>query len=251
MNRPVVAIIQARMGSSRLPGKVLEPLMGEPLILRQLERVGRARELDGIVVATSTDPRDDRLAEVVAAAGVPVHRGSELDVLERYRDAAREARAQTIVRLTGDCPLIDPAVIDDVVLEARASGAHFTSNSLAQTYPDGMDVEVFSREMLELAAREARLPSEREHVTFYFWGSGRFRVHRVRSERPLPPMRLAVDYPEDLAMVRLVYERLAPANPEFGLGDIAALVEELGETPNGHIVRNTGWRAALAQDREA
>jgi spore coat polysaccharide biosynthesis protein SpsF len=249
--RPVVAIVQARTGSSRFPRKVLAPVLGKPMLLRQLERVNRARTVDQIVVATTADSSDDEVAELVAAADYDVFRGSENDVLDRFHQTAVAAKAGVVVRLTGDCPLTDAALIDEGVEAWRAGQPEvdFVSNALSETYPDGMDVEVFSAELLERAWREASLPSEREHVTFWFWKTGRFRVERLSSSEPLGQVRLTVDYPEDLDLVCQVYERLYLRNPEFGLADIVAVLPELHPT-NERFRRYIGWESALARDRQ-
>jgi spore coat polysaccharide biosynthesis protein SpsF len=245
-----VAIVQARTGSTRFPGKVLEPILGEPLLLRQLERVTRAESLDDIVVATTMSRGDDPLVGVAERAGYEVVRGGEADVLDRYRLAALSSHADVVVRLTGDCPLIDPGIVDEAV---RAWSSHpevdFVSNALSETYPDGMDTEVFSRPLLERACREARLPSEREHVTFYFWKSGLFTVRSLEASPPLGHLRLTVDYPEDLEWIRRVYALLYHDNPAFTLGDIVAALPALGEAPNAAFERTAGWQPALARDR--
>jgi spore coat polysaccharide biosynthesis protein SpsF len=247
-----VAIVQARADSTRFPGKVLEPILGSPMLLRQLERVARARTLDRIAVATTSRGVDDPVAEMTADAGFVVVRGSTDDVLDRYRLAAEQTGADVVVRLTGDCPLIDPALVDEAVQAWRDhEEADFVSNALSGTYPDGMDTEVFPRPLLERACREARLPSEREHVTFYFWKSGRFRVQSLVAPEPLGRLRLTVDYPEDLAWVRRIYEELFPRNPGFSLADIVRVLPSLGEPPNAGIERNLGWQAALARDEAA
>lgn len=245
-----VAIVQARIGSQRFPGKVMEPILGSPMLLRQLERIARAGTLDDIVVATTTVTDDDRVAQVVQEAGYGVVRGSEEDVLDRFRLAADHSGAEVVVRLTADCPLIDPRVIDEAV-EAWRDGqpdVDFVSNALSETYPDGMDTEVFSRRLLGRASQEARLPSDREHVTFFFWKSGLFQVRSLSAPKPLGHLRLTVDYPEDLEWVRRVYETLYSGDPAFSLSDILAALPTLGEPPNAGIDRNMGWRPALEQD---
>lgn len=248
---PVVAIVQARTGSSRFPQKVLAPVLGKPMLLRQLERVRRARTVDRIVVATTADSSDDELAELAAAAEYDVFRGSVDDVLDRFRQTALAAEAGVVVRLTGDCPLSDAALIDEAV-EAWYAGqpeVDFVSNALSETYPDGVDVEVFSADLLDRAWREASLPSEREHVTFWFWRTGRFRVLRLSSSERLGHIRLTVDYPEDLDLVRQIYERLYPRDPEFSLADVVAVLPELNPTSE-RFGRNTGWESAFARDRQ-
>ena len=160
----IVAVLQARAGSSRLPGKVLADLAGKPMLLRQVERIAAARRIEKLVIATSTSTQDDELAGLCAEAGIACHRGALEDVLDRVHGAARAQAADWIVRLTGDCPLIDPSVIDLVIDTATQSGADYVTNAVEPTWPDGLDVEVARMEALDAAWREATLPSEREHV---------------------------------------------------------------------------------------
>lgn len=204
-------IVQARMGSTRLPGKVLAELGGKPMLVRQLERLSRCRMLDRIVVATTTLPADDVIQAVVVAAGFPVLRGPVDDVLERYRWAARVLHAEVVVRVTGDCPLIDPVVVDRVVtaVEDRSTPCDYASNTLRRTWPRGLDVEAFHADVLERAARLGQTPASREHVTWL--------VHRERPElfrlRPVlqdnarddSDLRWTVDVPEDLSVVRAIW----------------------------------------------
>lgn len=205
-----VAFIQARMSSSRLPGKVLEPLHGEPMIAFMARRAARARRLDRLVVVTSTDPSDDLLADAVAGASLPVFRGALNDVLQRYVDAARSYAADEVVRLTGDCPLIDPAVIDAVIEARRRGAADYTSNVDPPTFPDGLDVECFTREALERAARHAEQPAEREHVTLWMRSEAAgLRRENVRALADLSHVRLTVDYRDDLELVRRIVASLA------------------------------------------
>ena len=202
MNRNV-AIIQARMSSSRFPGKVLESLLGQPLILFMIERVRRASCIDDVVVATSTDRSDDPLAAVLREAGVEVHRGPLNDVLERFVGAARACDARRVVRLTGDCPLIEPDLIDAVVALLGEKGVDYASNTAPPRWPDGLDVEVMTIEALETAAREATLVSEREHVTPFLRNNvQRFRQASLASVIDLSALRWTVDHPDDLVFIR-------------------------------------------------
>jgi glutamate-1-semialdehyde 2,1-aminomutase len=244
-----VAVIQARMGSTRLPGKVLEDVGGRPLLARVVERARRARRLDAVMVATTTAAADDAVAAWCAGAGVPCFRGSEEDVLDRYVGAAREADADVVVRLTADCPLLDPAVVDEVVAAYHSEPCDYATNVLEPTYPDGLDTEVFSRAALERAAAEARLPSEREHVTPYIRNHpAQFRLRSVRGECDLSALRWTVDDPRDLELVRAVYARLGDA--EFGMSDVLALLDEQPElgAVNAGIERNEGYRRSVEMD---
>lgn len=221
-----LAILQARMTSTRLPGKVLEPVLGEPMIGRQLERLVRSRRLDRIVVATSSDPSDDPLAAYCEGLGYAVFRGSLGDVLDRYCGAmAQVPEADVIVRLTADCPLADWTVIDATIDRLRETGADYASNTPAvRTYPHGLDVEVMRRGALEQAGREATTPYEREHVTPYIHRRpGVFRIASLSRTPSLAHLRWTVDLPEDLAFVREVYERLYPSDPAFTSDDVVAL----------------------------
>lgn len=221
-----LAILQARMTSTRLPGKVMAPVLGEPMIGRQLERLGRAARLDRIVIATSRDASDDPLARYCEELGHAVARGSLDDVLGRFQDALDLfPEADTVVRLTADCPLADPTVIDATIARHVEAGADYTSNTPAvRTYPHGLDAEVMRRGTLETAFREAADPYEREHVTpFIYRRPERFRIASLSRAPSLAHLRWTVDLPEDLDFVRDVYGRLYPANPAFTSDDIVAL----------------------------
>src|SRR5690348_2363069 len=181
-----LAILQARMSSSRLPGKVLEPVLGRPMILRQIERIRDARRIDRLVVATSTDASDEPLIQVCRAEGIECARGSLVDVLDRFYQVGRKFAPAHVIRLTGDCPLTDPEMLDAVIAFHVDNGFDYSSNALEPTFPDGLDVEVMRFECLEQAWREARLPSEREHVTPYLYNHReRFRVGSYSGSRDL------------------------------------------------------------------
>ena len=223
-------IVQARMGSSRLPGKVLEDLAGAPGLVRLFERLRRVKAGPRIVLATSTLAGDDPIAALVTTQpDIGLWRGPEQDVLKRYADAARHFDLDPIVRITADCPLMEPACID-AVLEAfnATAGCQYADNVVPRTYPHGYDVQVMSRRALEEADREATLPTDREHVgPFIIRHAERFPpTHVVSSNAPCADLRITLDYPEDLILIRTIYERLYPANPDFGLGEILALREK-------------------------
>src|SRR5262245_59745058 len=178
----VVAIVQARMGSTRLPGKVMKPIGGVPMIELLLSRLGRAQEVDEIVLATSDAPGDQELARRVDALGIRCFRGSENDVLDRYYRAAVEAGADAVVRVTGDCPLVDPQLVDEIVRAFRTSAVDYVSNTMTPTFPNGLDVEVFRMEALATAWREAQTSYDREHVTPYLHRADRFRQASFRND---------------------------------------------------------------------
>ncbi|HVR30114.1 MAG TPA: glycosyltransferase family protein [Thermoanaerobaculia bacterium] len=204
----VVAIVQARMGSSRLPGKVLADLEGEPMLARVVARCTRATTVDRVVVATTTAAADRAIEEWCRTASVACTRGAEADVLDRYHQAATVAGATVIVRITADCPLIDPELIDRVVVaRSTTPEADYASNTLApRTFPRGLDVEAFTRTALESAWLEERVPGRREHVTPAIWHRPkRYRLRRVALERDLSAHRWTVDTSEDLELVRALY----------------------------------------------
>lgn len=248
-----VAIIQARMGSTRLPGKVLMEVGGRPLLSVMLERVRRAKSLDSVVVATTTEPKDDPIAAFCAREGVPSFRGDEQDVLDRYRRAAREHAADVVVRLTADCPLMDPAVVDAVVAFRAERGLDYAANTAPPPgdFPDGMDVEVFTSQTLERAWREAKKPSEREHVTFFMWKSGLFKAGRLERTPSWSAVRLTLDYPEDLAVIAAVLRGLGTG--PFTMEDAVSFLDAHPEVRalNAGVVPGRGWIASLRKDAEA
>ena len=222
-----LAVLQARMSSSRLPGKVLAPLAGAPMILRQIERLRRARRLERIVVATSVRTDDDPLAQAVAAAGVPVHRGDLDDVLGRFVGALDAfGPVETVVRLTADCPLADPEVIDATIDRFQETGADYASNvAEPRTFPKGLDVEVMKASALRRAASETADPYDREHVTPYLYRHPeRFRLAAHAQAADEGEVRWTVDRPDDLVFVRAVYDTLHAANPAFSSADVRAFV---------------------------
>lgn len=225
-----VAIIQARVSSSRLPGKVLMPLLGLPSIVFMVERVRRSELLDHVVVATSAEASDDALADVLAEAGIDCFRGSLHDVLDRFLGAARTARADHIVRLTGDCPLMDFDLIDKALGLLAAESVDYVSNVDPPTYPDGLDVEAFSFEALALAHREATETAEREHVTpFIRKHKERFRALCWQGMADLSALRWTVDHQDDLDHVRSLLDRLdSPTPASFDRFDLYRVCERTG-----------------------
>jgi spore coat polysaccharide biosynthesis protein SpsF len=219
------AILQARMSSSRLPGKVMKPLAGRPMVERQLERLRRCETLDRLIIATSTDSSDDPLAAHLESIGVEVFRGSLSDVLGRYRGCVEALKvADDVVRLTADCPLADPGVIDACVRRRAEQGVDYCSNGRVRTYPRGLDVEVFTTEALLAAGREATSAYDREHVTPYLYAAGsRFTQAALTQDRDESGLRWTVDTPEDYAFVARVYDALYPADPAFTSDDIRTL----------------------------
>ena len=220
-----VAIIQARTGSTRLPGKVLMPLLGEPVLTHVMRRVARASLVDEAVVATTDLPSDDAIIELGAQDGWPVVRGSELDLLDRYLKAAHAHGAERVVRVTSDCPMIDPGLIDDVLVALDREGADYASNTLQpRTYPRGLDVEAMTIEALEQAGREDDDPASREHATPWLWRNpDRFRHARVDHPVDLSQHRWTVDTLEDYELLVRIFDALG--RDDFTWREALAMVE--------------------------
>jgi spore coat polysaccharide biosynthesis protein SpsF len=248
----VVAIIQARMSSTRLPGKVLMPLAGRPVLAHVVDRVRHAHRVHEIVVATSTDASDDAIQAWCDAAGVACWRGSLHDVLDRYHQAAQAHHADAIVRITADCPALDPTIVDEVVDTFITGGYDFCG--LAGEFPDGLDCTVFAASAIARAHREARLPSEREHVGPYIehhpeW----FKNGAVRKFTGLTHHRWTLDEPRDYAFLQAVFSRLyRDGAPPFGADEVLALLaREPGlMSLNADITRNAGYLKSLQADKQ-
>jgi len=239
-----LAVIQARSGSTRFPRKVLAPLQGRPVLAHVIERVSRATLLDGVVVATTDGAIDDDVASLAVTLGAHVTRGPEDDVLSRYVLAVREHGAGVIVRITADCPLVDPAIIDLVIRARDAEGADYASNVAPATYPDGYSVEAMTAECLFRIDGEAALAYEREHVTVrvreHLDG---YRTAQVSNDRDLSWMRLTVDFPEDLDRIARLLATL-PATPPPGLADVVAAYERDPALHTGLLPpRDQRWHA--------
>lgn len=221
--------VQARMGSTRLPGKVLLPVLGKPLLEYLIERLQEVKAVIQVVVLTTSQASDDPIVHFCEKKHIPYYRGSEDNVLERYYLAALERRPDVIGRITADCPLIDPDIVE-LVLQVflQASPAYdYVSNSLERTYPRGLDVEIFSFSALERAYRQAQHPEEKEHVTVYMYRHpDLFRLRNVAHEPSLADNRWTVDTPEDFELVRLILEHLYPTCPRFRMKDILALLDK-------------------------
>lgn len=247
----ILGILQARVTSRRLPGKVMKPILGRPMLERQIERLRRGRRLDRLMLATSTEASDDPIVALCGSLAVDCFRGSLEDVLDRLYQAARRHDPDAVVRLTGDCPLVDPAVIDRLI-ELHLRGHYdYTSNTLTRSYPDGLDAEVMTMSCLEVAWREATLPSEREHVTpFIYRHPERFRLGNLAQERDLSHLRWVVDDPADFEYIATIYEALYPVKPDFDSGDVFALLERRPDIAEkmGGAEANEGFRRSLAAD---
>jgi|CXWL01.1.fsa_nt_gi glutamate-1-semialdehyde 2,1-aminomutase len=243
-----VAIVQARMGSTRFPNKVMQPICGIPMIGLLLERLAKAKRIDQIVLATSEDQRNEPLATYVRELGYSVYQGSEDDVLDRYYQAAKEAKADTVVRITGDCPLIDPVLVDAVIAMFLDSGVDYASNVSPPTYPDGLDTEVFSYQVLESAWNQAKLTQQREHVTPFIRESGKFSQVNVSNAKDHSNERWTVDEPEDFEVVRKVFEHFHPRR-DFGWLEVLTVRNKHPEwfMANQHLIRNEGSQLGTGQ----
>ena len=247
----ILAILQARVSSTRLPGKVLKPILGVPMILRQIERVKRANYIDKLIVATSTDASDNNLFEICQQHGIECLRGSLNDVLDRFYQVAIQYNPEHVVRLTGDCPLADPEIIDEVIQKHLTGEYDYTSNTVEPTYPDGLDVEIFRLSCLERAWKEASLPSQREHVTLFFHQhSELFNIGSMKNTVNLSKLRWTVDELEDFELVNKIYEQLYPNNNSFSTCEILNYLNsnEVVKNINSHFNRNEGLKKSLQQE---
>ncbi len=237
----VIAVVQARMGSTRYPKKVMACVNDVPLIELLLERLSKAKLVDEIIVATSSNVNNEPLVKHVTKLGCRVFQGDENDVLDRYYQAVKYTKPDAIVRITGDCPLIDPEIVDEVINAFLDSQVDYASNIYPPTYPDGLDVEVFSFTALEKAWRDAVLPSEREHVTSYISETGQFQTVNVSNNEDNSCERWTVDEPEDFEVVSAVFTHFLP-KVDFSWKEVLQFKNEHPESflANKHMIRNEG-----------
>jgi len=237
--RGLVAIIQARMGSSRLPGKVMLDLCGHSVLWHVVERVRRCPAVERVVVATTRLPRDDLIASEAQIAGADLWRGSEDDVLTRYYEAACAFSARHVLRITSDCPLLDPQVVSAMLRAYQAQPAlDYMSNVIVRRFPQGLDAEVMRMEALEAAFREAREAYQREHVTPYIYEHPeRFKLGSYAGEVDLSHLRWTLDTPEDRQLIEAIYRALFPRNRQFTTTDVLSLLQDWPElvSINSHI----------------
>jgi len=247
----ILAVLQARVSSTRLPGKVLMPILNRPMLWYQLERIARSTRIDKIIVATSTESSDDPIEQLCTGYNIECYRGSLDDVLDRFYRSVAPYRPDHIVRLTGDCPLADPELIDKIVTFHLSNSFDYTSNTLAPTFPDGLDVEVFKYSCLTSAWQNANLSSEREHVTsFIYKQPSRYRLGNYANSRDLSNLRWTVDEPSDFKLIMTIYNQLYPNNPNFSTEDVLSLIDTYPELVNLniHLARNEGYAKSLARD---
>ncbi|MEA5561127.1 aminotransferase class III-fold pyridoxal phosphate-dependent enzyme [Planktothrix agardhii] len=237
----ILGIVQARMGSTRFPNKVMRPILGVPMIELLLNRLSQSKLLDGIILATSQDVRNQALVNHVQGLGYEVYQGSEDDVLDRYYQAATVYKAETVIRITGDCPLVDAEVVDQAIAKFQKSNADYLSNVSPPTYPDGLDVEIFTSAALAEAWKEARQLREREHVTPYILESGKFRLFNITNTKDHSGKRWTVDEPADFEVIENVFKHFAPRR-NFSWLEVLALQNDRPEyfTANHHLSRNEG-----------
>jgi spore coat polysaccharide biosynthesis protein SpsF len=238
MNR--VAIIEARMNSSRLPGKVLKPILGKPMLEILIERIRQARRIDQIVVATTDSVSDDQIEALTQSLKVGCFRGSENDVLDRVLQASRRYSADIIVEITGDCPLIEAEKIDQMLGSYQHMKYDFMMNRFDRSYPPGLGLRIFWKETLEKVSRLTQDPVDREHVTLYVWEHPElFSIYQFQNnlDQKYWNIRLTLDNQEDLVFIEAIFSELYPWNPKFDLYDIIELLERKPELMeiNRHI----------------
>lgn len=244
----IIAIVQARMGSTRLPNKVMKVIGGVPMIELLLKRLARSNEIDQIVVATSTDERNHKLVDHVEKLGYVCEQGSENDVLDRYLQAAKKHKADVVVRITGDCPLVDSELVDEVIRGFKAAEVDYFSNVAPPTFPDGLDIEVFTYQALERASQETNDLVDREHVTPYLRQFGKFRNASMQHSEDLSGLRWTVDEPSDFSVIEKVFNHFNP-RIDFDWQEVLTLQMQRPDlfTENQYIARNEGASMGAGQ----
>lgn len=226
----ITAIIQARMGSTRLPGKIMKKVNNKPLLEYQLERIKRSKVINNIIIATTNDGSERPIVELANKMGIDIFKGSESNVLERYYLASKEYRSDIVVRITSDCPIIDPAIIDSVIKLYLENNYDYVSNTQVRTFPRGMDTEVFSFACLEKAYQNAEAEYEKEHVTPYLYLNPKlFSVGQYTSTENNSLYRLTVDTREDFELISIILSNLYPENHHFSLQDVLQLMKNCPE----------------------
>lgn len=251
----IVGIIQARTGSTRLPGKILLEAAGKTMLEHMIERLSSSKKLDKLVVATTTSQNDDKIIDICKKLKIDFFRGSEEDVLSRYTEASEFFNATTVVRLCSDSPLLDGSILDNVINSYISGNFDYVGNLEpgSRTFPDGLSVEIFSSKLLKQTNIEAKKPSEREHVTFYIWKNpNKFKLHRVDLEKNLSNFRFNLDYEEDYIFLKKIFENFYPKNKNFSLEDIISWLEKNPSLLkiNSNIVSNQGWNKAFEKDKQ-
>lgn len=250
--KKVVAIIQVRMGSTRLPGKVLLDIMGKPLLAHIIDRISESKLVNSnIILATTTNPADHVLVDFANENHLDCFIGSEEDVLDRFYQAAKQAGADIIVRITADDPFKDPEIMDKIIQIMIDDNFDYVSNTIKPTYPEGLDIEVFSFKSLERAWKESKKTSEREHVTPYIWNHpDLFKLYNVKNDVDLSSMRWTLDTDKDLEFTKAVYERLYVPGKIFRMRDILTILnnEPNLQKINIGIERSAGYKKSLREE---
>ena len=244
----IIAIVQARMGSTRLPNKVMKTMGGVHMIELLLTRLAKAKELNQIIVATSIDERNQPLVEHVQKLGYTCEQGSENDVLDRYVQAAKKHHADIVVRITGDCPLVDADLVDEVIRQFKAAKVDYFSNTNPPTYPDGLDIEVFTFKALEQASQETADPFDREHVTPYLRKAGNYKTAAMQHSEDLSALRWTVDEPADFVVIEKVFQHFHPRT-DFSWQEVLTLQQQQPQlfNTNQHLIRNEGATMGTGQ----
>jgi len=248
----VIAILQARCNSSRLPNKVLKPILGKPMIQWQIERLSQCKSIDELIIATSEEDSDLPLVELGKKLSISVHRGSLNNVLDRFYQVAIQTKPDFIVRLTGDCPLIDPTIVDDVVNFMVTGAFDYVSNSIEPTFPDGLDVEVLSFDTMKNIYINAKLSSEKEHVTLFVVNNkDKFNIGVFKNEIDLSDHRWTVDELVDFDLITAIFEGLYRMNGNFLMSDVLEFLEKNPHLKylNNNFQRNEGLLKSLGKDR--
>jgi spore coat polysaccharide biosynthesis protein SpsF len=252
--KKITAIIQARTGSSRLPGKTLMNIKGVSLLGHLCKRIKLSKFINEIIIATTIHERDNDIVRFAGNNNIKFYRGSEDDVLDRFYKASSKYKVETIVRVTPDCPMLDPRVMDSVISRFLCGKYDFVSNTIPPTYPDGLDTEAFSFETLQRVWKEAKLPSDREHVTAYIINRpDSFRLFNVENGgEDISMMRWTVDYKEDFEFINEIFTRLNMSDDIFYMEDVIRLLENspgIIKLNNSHT-RNEGYRFSLRKDKD-
>jgi len=246
------AIIQARVSSTRLPQKVIKKIEGKTVLEHLILRAKKVKNCDKVILATTDKKDDDVLGKIAKELNVLAFRGSENDVLDRYYQAAKLFKIDPIVRITADCPLLDPKIVEKVIDFYFSGNYDYISNTHPPTFPDGMDVEIFNFKSLEKSWKKAKLRSEREHVTAYIFKNPKlFKIGNITYEKDFSHLRLTLDEKEDLILIRKIYKELYPKNPFFGLEWVLELFKRKPELIeiNQHIKRDEGYLKSLKEDK--
>jgi len=247
----IAAFIQARMTSTRFPGKVLKPILGRPMLELQIERVRSCQTIDRVVIVTSTALDDQQIVDLCQRINVDFFCGNLENVLNRFYQAAKKFKPDHIVRLTGDCPLIDAKVIDNMVRLYLEKKCDYGTNCMPPTYPDGLDAEIFTFKALKEAYSEVFLPSHLEHISLFFEEQPeRFKIANLSNHIDLSGLRWTVDEPQDFEFVKIIFKTLYPVKPLFGMEDILGLLEKKPEIAllNRHFIRNEGLIKSKEKD---